>query len=307
MIHEKPDKILNAAINMDVEVEQGDSTNIVSSSESNNVEQVTSQDYGFVGDCTQSQTNGNCTESNIHPTDDDDSTKKSINFDANCLVQLIFKDTTTFEELHSLIGKCVRDALFELKKPVSVTVNRMENSVQIVEIQSNDNEDNIFMVDTFPTDNTNETEIPDYNSSAIDVLNNEELITKDGDADDGSKPRGGNCWNCGGDHTMKDCKEKRDQAAISRAKAQFMQKTRVERYHLDNEQKYSHLVPGKISNNLREALGLRSRELPLFIYKMRLYGYPDGWLEEAKINHSGLSLINSQVFYNFFDFYWFYC
>lgn len=280
---------------MDEEVEQGDSIN---NTESNNVEQVASEDYGFVEDCTPSQTNGNCTEPNVDTTDDDDTTKKSINVDENCLVQLIFKDSTTFEELHSLIGKCVRDALFELKKPVNVIVNRTENSVQIVEIRSNDNEDSIFMVDTLPTDNTNTAEIPDYDSSAI-ILNDDEITTNDGDADDGGRPRGGNCWNCGGDHTMKDCKEKRDPAAISRAKAQFMQKTRVERYHLDNEQKYSHLLPGKISNNLRDALGLRSRELPLFIYKMRLYGYPEGWLEEAKINHSGLSLINSQVLFFF--------
>lgn len=279
---------------MDVEVEQGDATkNFVVDSECNDTQRFDNEHDGSTANSIESQANGDCMETVIQKTVDDIDTQPSN--DVNCLVQLIFKDATTFEELHSLIGKCVRDALFDLKKPVNVTVDRTKNSIQIVEIETNENDGNIFMVDTLPTDNTIEAEIPDYNSSIIDVLNNEENDIKDGDGENGSKSKGGNCWNCGGDHTMKDCKEKRDPAAISRAKAQFMQKTRVERYHLDNEQKYSHLVPGKISSSLREALGLRSRELPLYIYKMRLYGYPDGWLEEAKINHSGLSLINSQV------------
>lgn len=232
---------------------------------------------------------------------DNSSHQANGNFDANndpidkdnCLLRLVFRDDSTFEELHQLIGKCVRDALFVVKKSANVIVDKDENSVKIIEISA-ENNDNMFMVDTLPTENMNESEIPDYDSSVIDVLNSESPVVKQTDADESNKPKG-NCWNCGGDHNLRDCTEKRDAAAIQRAKQTFMQKTRTERYHLDAEQKYNHLMPGQISENLRQALGLRSRELPLFIYKMRLYGYPAGWLEEAKINHSGLSLFHSEV------------
>lgn len=220
-------------------------------------------------------------------------TNAKKNPDNDCLVRLVFRDSNAFDELHQMIGQCIRDALFLLQKRANLIVDKSENCVRINEI-SDENEENMFMVDTLPTENANESEIPDYNSSQLE-MHEEEVKSNDAEADDRGKSKMGNCWNCGGDHTMKDCKEKRDPAAINRAKQSFIQKTKTERYHLEAEQKYSHLVPGQLSDNLRQALGLRSRELPLFIYKMRLYGYPQGWLEEAKINHSGLSLFHTEV------------
>lgn len=274
---------------MEVEVEQNEIMDEIVQNESNdansnsNAASENVNDVNTFEETVEHKTNGDYTDTNTQSSDND-----------NCLIHLTFKDGATFDEFHPIIGKCVRDALFELKKPANVIVNRAENSIKIVEISSNENDESIFMVDTLPTANTNQAEIPDY-SSAIEVLNDE--IEEVKDADDDSKPKTRNCWNCGGDHNMQDCKEKRDPAAIRRAKEQFaQQKSRgAERYHLDNEQKYSHLLPGRISKHLREALGVRTRELPLYIYKMRLYGYPQGWLEEAKINHSGLSLIHSEV------------
>ncbi|VVD04414.1 unnamed protein product [Leptidea sinapis] len=67
------------------------------------------------------------------------------------------------------------------------------------------------------------------------------------------------------------------------------------RYHVENEQKYGHLIPGRISGQLRSALGLKHNELPLHVYKMRLLGYPPGWLEEARISHSGITMFDSTV------------
>lgn len=238
-------------------------------------------------------------ESNSNECADNDNIETTPS-DGNCLVRLVFRDSDTFAECHTVIGKCVRDALFEMKKAINVIVNKPENSINIYEISSNESNENQFMVDTLPTECTNETEIPDYHSNVIDVLNNiDETVDEDGDGagDDDSRPKGGagSCWNCGGNHTIKDCKEKRDMAAIAARKLMFAQKPKMERYHLEAEQKYSHLVPGRISKNLREALGLRKRELPLYIYKMRLYGYPEGWLEDAKINNSGLTMIHSEV------------
>lgn len=64
------------------------------------------------------------------------------------------------------------------------------------------------------------------------------------------------------------------------------------RYHSEDSQKYGHLVPGKISKQLRDALGLYDYEAPHYIYLMRKLGYPPGWLEEAKIEHSNLDMFD---------------
>lgn len=63
---------------------------------------------------------------------------------------------------------------------------------------------------------------------------------------------------------------------------------------MEEDQKYSHLTPGKISAKLREALGLRKNQLPPFIYHMRILGYPPGWLEEAKFVHSNLTMFDTE-------------
>ena len=66
------------------------------------------------------------------------------------------------------------------------------------------------------------------------------------------------------------------------------------RYHEDKAGKFDQFKPGVLSQELRDALGLRSSEIPLHIYQMRILGYPPGWLEEMKDNHSGLELIDSK-------------
>lgn len=68
----------------------------------------------------------------------------------------------------------------------------------------------------------------------------------------------------------------------------------LSRYHLDDQQKFPHIQPGKISRRLRRALGLQSNQLPRHVYRMRSLGYPPGWVEDAKVSHSGLSLFNSE-------------
>lgn len=62
------------------------------------------------------------------------------------------------------------------------------------------------------------------------------------------------------------------------------------RYHTDDEQKYAHLKPGEISGELKKALGLCPNELPPYIYRMRRCGYPPGWIEDAQVTHSNISL-----------------
>jgi len=41
---------------------------------------------------------------------------------------------------------------------------------------------------------------------------------------------------------------------------------------------------------LLKALDVPSNGLPVHIYKMREFGYPNGWLKEAKEKYSGISI-----------------
>lgn len=217
----------------------------------------------------------------------------------NCFVQCEFRDSQTFNQLHGLIGQCIRDALFSLKKSTNVVVDATKNVLKVFEIAGDYADDSMFMVDTLPTDSLNELEIPNYDAMDSNILDHK------GPASNGTNEVSdtmqqeakatGNCWNCAGNHCLKDCKEPYRPENVSRNKQLFMQKNRTERYHLESEQRFGHFEPGTISEDLRDALGLRSRELPLYIYKMRLYGYPPGWFEDAKVAQSGISLLDANI------------
>ncbi|KYN12559.1 Zinc finger CCHC domain-containing protein 8 like protein [Trachymyrmex cornetzi] len=102
------------------------------------------------------------------------------------------------------------------------------------------------------------------------------------------------CFNCDGNHNLRDCPLPRNQSNINKKRKEFASKHNTGvRYHLSEDQKFSHMVPGQLSQKLRKALGLKDNQLPRHIYRMRLLGYPPGWLEEARLQHSGLSLFNS--------------
>jgi len=81
----------------------------------------------------------------------------------------------------------------------------------------------------------------------------------------------------------------RDNRIINKSRASLGK--RGERYHID--QRFQKFVPGKLSQHLLKALGLSSRGVPLHIYKMRLFGYPPAWLEDAKISASNLRIIGT--------------
>lgn len=53
--------------------------------------------------------------------------------------------------------------------------------------------------------------------------------------------------------------------------------------------------PGKVSAHLREALGIRDNQIPVFIYRMREVGYPIGWLLEARVHKSKLAVHDGQT------------
>ena len=90
------------------------------------------------------------------------------------------------------------------------------------------------------------------------------------------------CFNCDGDHRLNDCTKRRDLARINTKRRQFLEgkATNESRYHEEQTKlkQYQHLKPGIISNELREALGMAEQDLPPHIYRMRMLGYPPGWL-----------------------------
>lgn len=159
----------------------------------------------------------------------------------------------------------------------------------------------LFVVDCQPTENHDRSDVPVYDKKFDEVL---QVQTK---TDRKDKPKGpkrapppaNTCWNCGGGHSLRECEEPRNFEAISRNRNIFMSKNsrssnKAVRYHLDDQQKYPHVQAGKISKRLRRALGLLPNQLPRHIYRMRCLGYPPGWVEEAKVSHSGVSLFNSE-------------
>lgn len=54
------------------------------------------------------------------------------------------------------------------------------------------------------------------------------------------------------------------------------------RYHEMFSNKYGQSAPGKMSSELRHALGLHTHQISETVYRMRLLGYPPGWLMEAR-------------------------
>ncbi|XP_064620304.1 zinc finger CCHC domain-containing protein 8-like [Lineus longissimus] len=106
------------------------------------------------------------------------------------------------------------------------------------------------------------------------------------------------CFNCGGEHVMRDCKEKKDYAKINAKRAEFMgkslnsQNSSKNRYHIEDDPRFAKYKAGTISNELREAMGLRENQLPPYIYQMRVHGYPPGHLFDAKVEGSGICLFD---------------
>ncbi|XP_013146292.1 PREDICTED: zinc finger CCHC domain-containing protein 8 homolog [Papilio polytes] len=144
----------------------------------------------------------------------------------------------------------------------------------------------LFFVDTNPNEDK-DNEIPKYTQTSK-VISNE--VEKEPEPSKAIR-RGPICFNCGEDHMLRDCKLPRNMNRIAENRKNLTMK--LGRYHVEDEQKYGHLIPGRISSQLRYALGLKRNELPLHIYQMRKLGYPPGWLEEARISHSGISMFDS--------------
>ncbi|KAH8261460.1 hypothetical protein KR044_009573, partial [Drosophila immigrans] len=153
----------------------------------------------------------------------------------------------------------------------------------------------LFMIDTAPTNKLNAAQVPSYKRTHSDVLDEDTPNRKRLKAEAVNKcfrPKVQSaCFNCGGtDHSLRECTRPRNQARIQRARKKNV---RAERYHVDTEQRFAHIRPGRISSKTRHAMGYSRGELPFMFYRMRVLGYPPAWLEEAKVQGSGIALFNA--------------
>ncbi|KAM9744474.1 zinc finger CCHC domain-containing protein 8 [Menidia menidia] len=110
------------------------------------------------------------------------------------------------------------------------------------------------------------------------------------------------CFNCGSSsHQLRDCPKPKDMAAINERRKEFNQNSNqslhgMHRYHADEvEERFANYKPGVMSEELLAALGIDGNTLPPLIYRMRQLGYPPGWLKEAEMENSGLSLYDGNA------------
>ncbi|KAJ8286259.1 hypothetical protein GJAV_G00036380 [Gymnothorax javanicus] len=138
-------------------------------------------------------------------------------------------------------------------------------------------------------------EVPKYQQVFCQVVAAEGL---DVQMKDKSRPKPC-CFNCGAeDHQLRDCPKPKDMARISEKRKEFSggNTPSNQRYHAEEvEERFGKYKPGVVSDELMEALGVTDRTLPPFIYRMRQLGYPPGWLKEAELESSGLTLYHGKV------------
>lgn len=200
------------------------------------------------------------------------------------LIDITFNNKKTYlafqEEFITIIKSYYKSKLDDLNVHDDHSHNRIRVSEKLVKKKEG------FLVDKTPTMKSTDVEgTPSYSKLRHAMLTDEKIpdvVKKSGNSRNV-------CFNCDKDgHSLRDCPEPRNMKKINNARNEFNR--RELRYHDDNENEYANMVPGKISDDLRTALGLSSTQIPLHVYRMRLFGYPPAWIEEAKMHNSGLSL-----------------
>ncbi|XP_013778128.1 zinc finger CCHC domain-containing protein 8-like isoform X2 [Limulus polyphemus] len=101
------------------------------------------------------------------------------------------------------------------------------------------------------------------------------------------------CFNCMGDHLLDKCHEKHDKRRIAKNRKEYMTSSTMSKARYHQEERGRSFTPGVISVELQRALELQPNQLPPYIYRMRILGYPPGWLKEAEIESSGLMMYGS--------------
>ncbi|XP_069183042.1 zinc finger CCHC domain-containing protein 8 isoform X2 [Procambarus clarkii] len=135
--------------------------------------------------------------------------------------------------------------------------------------------------------------VPEYETGFAGVLTDVEFSMITGKKINDARPKK-RCFNCSGDHNLSDCPHPQDAATIATNRKKHINTRGPNvRYHEDSENKFGHFQPGKISEALRHALGLKHNQLPLFIYRMRVLGYPPGWLLDAEVHQADVKMYDA--------------
>lgn len=221
------------------------------------------------------------------------------------IIQLCFRDKNTFMELKNMLHQTIRETLFRHKRIVKIDENSDE--LQLLISDAIEDDSCVFMVDANPAvispdDSTKKSTadkcVPQYSLNVSKVFDHSTPtvpLPKDDQKCEHVRQPKNTCFNCNGNHTIRECPEPKNQQMIQKNRSKFQPFRHQERYHIDANQQFGHFLPGVLSQTLRQALGLRDQELPLYVYRMRMLGYPPGWLEDAKVTQSGMELFDDRV------------
>lgn len=188
------------------------------------------------------------------------------------------------EEFVELVKNYYKSKIDDMNIHCDMSNNRIRVSEKFVK-KSDD-----FLVDKTPSlknlKQVSDESTPQYRKSFGRLVLTDEKNTEEKPV---SASRG-SCFNCDKTtHSLRDCPEPRNMKKVNKARNDFSKNNSNVRYHEDAENDRT-MVPGQLSDELREALGIKNHQIPTHVYKMRQFGYPPGWFEEAKIHNSGLSL-----------------
>ncbi|GBM45992.1 Zinc finger CCHC domain-containing protein 8 [Araneus ventricosus] len=205
----------------------------------------------------------------------------------NSVVKVIFRDEFYEEKYRSKMENFLKDIL---DKDENFTMNSQiydKGEQEFSKLQSTLEAERLNTSSS--VDRRKANAVPLYSSAFEDVLHCDKREPEEENTVE--KVQTMTCFNCLGDHHMKDCPEKINRSKIAANRKDILMENSV-RYH--EEEKKNSIRPGTISSDVRKALGLKDNQLPSYIYKMRVIGYPPGWMDDAKLETSGLSLYDEE-------------
>ncbi|KIH50174.1 hypothetical protein ANCDUO_19749, partial [Ancylostoma duodenale] len=116
-----------------------------------------------------------------------------------------------------------------------------------------------------------------------------------------SPKRNNGCFNCDGNHHLNECPEPKDFKKIRQRQTEMRNRnSNIPRYHFDGPPSEKKFRAGRISDELRNALGIGRNDIPEYIYRMRrmgfINGYPPGYLKKRTFQHSNVVVIQTNRF-----------
>lgn len=126
-----------------------------------------------------------------------------------------------------------------------------------------------------------------------DFISPEDEAAANGPQPEGQPQQSFECFNCGGGHLLYDCPEEIDSVRVAQKRREMARERDAgpkKMRYFEYEMQARRFRPGKLSRELRNALDVEHSELPFFTYRMRILGYPPGWLQDAEIEESGLEI-----------------